>query len=228
MRYMGGKTRQAGPLTGFLLERSAGYEKYFEPFMGSAAVFHRMAPAFDKPAGADGMPDLMLMWKALQRGWVPPDDVSREEYQALRTADSSALRGFVGFGCSFGGKWFGGYATGEGRNYGRETKLSILKRATTMGHAKLRIGDYRDWDVPSDAFVYCDPPYAGTTGYKGAPGFDSEEFWLTVEKWARGGAAVYVSEYTAPDGVECVWERTANVSLRKDSNVAAVERLFRL
>jgi DNA adenine methylase len=231
---MGGKTRQAGPLSEFLLREASGHTRYFEPFMGSAAVFHKMAPAFEQAVGADGMPDLMLMWQALQRGWTPPDAVSRDEYNALRDADPSSLRGFVGFGCSYGGKFFGGYAEEKVNPKHRNdfvgaTKRSVLNRVRSMSKARLKIGDYRDWDVPPDAFVYCDPPYVGTAGYKGAPEFDSDEFWLVVEKWACAGAAVYVSEYKAPDSATCVWERAASVSLRKDDNAAsATEKLFRV
>ena len=39
-----------------------------------------------------------------------PFQLMEEEYKNLKTSEPSALRGFVGYFLSFGGKWFGGYA----------------------------------------------------------------------------------------------------------------------
>ena len=52
------------------------------------------------------------MWKALQQGWEPPDLVTFEDYEYVRAHqdENPALTAFVGFGCTFGAKWFGGYA----------------------------------------------------------------------------------------------------------------------
>ena len=52
------------------------------------------------------------MWQGLQSGWTPPDVITKEEYKYIREHkdENPALTGFVGFGCSFGGKWFGGLA----------------------------------------------------------------------------------------------------------------------
>ena len=35
---------------------------------------------------------------------------STKDYIELKKTRQLMLTGFVGFGCSFGGKWFGGYA----------------------------------------------------------------------------------------------------------------------
>ena len=54
----------------------------------------------------DVHPYLIAMWKGLQNGWTPPDAISKEEYQYIKAHkdENPALTGFVGFGCSFGGK----------------------------------------------------------------------------------------------------------------------------
>jgi DNA adenine methylase len=77
--------------------------------------------------------------------------------------------------------------------------------------------------------VYCDPPYAGTTAYAGAPTWDAEKFWTTMRRWSADGATVFVSEYSAPAGVECVWSAEVRTSLKSTDNQGTVsEKLFRL
>lgn len=93
--------------------------------------------------------------------------------------------------------------------------------------------DYRDCtpDIDANTVVYCDPPYAGTTGYKGTDPFDHVEFWNTCRVWADAGAAVFVSEYSCPDEVgECVWERPQTDGLRKrgGTKTQSVEKLFQI
>lgn len=78
---------------------------------------------------------------------------------------------------------------------------------------------------PTDALVYCDPPYNGTTKY--SMEFDSSTFWAVMRKWSQTNK-VYVSEYIAPDDFECVLEMQTKTDLRdKDSQlIPRVERLF--
>lgn len=150
------------------------------------------------------------MWQALQAGWTPPDHVSQQEYDALKTANSSALRGFVGYGCSFGGKWFGGYARSRNGaapnyNYAAGAVRSVLKTASAIKHANICQQDYRTVHVAPWAVVYADPPYIGTQGY--GSDFDTEEFWTVADRWADTGALVLVSEHVAPPGWDLVWSK---------------------
>jgi DNA adenine methylase len=187
-----------------------------------------MAPNFAAAGGSDSSVDLIMMWRAARDGWVPPTEISREQYAELRHAEPSALRGFVGFGCSFGGKWFGGYAANSaGKNYAAAASRSVVRKAATMGGAALGHRDYRLWLPGPSHLVYCDPPYAGTTAYKGQDPWNADEFWSTVGRWADRGALVFVSEYDAPAGWVPVWEREVKVSLEKSTNSGqAVERLY--
>ncbi len=228
MQYMGGKARQAAHIVPIILEHATDCAHYLEPFIGGASIFSRVAPHFPGKAwGSDTHPDLVLMWQAARDGWVPPTELAREEYAELRHAESSALRAFAGFGVSFGGKWFGGYAeTRNGPDYCGLSHRGVIKKAAGMAHARIIHEDYRDLYPHKGWLVYCDPPYAGTTGY-GAR-FDSAEFWATMREWANAGATVLVSEYNAPDWAEQVWERQAYGSLNKSSNLRPVEKLFRV
>ena len=85
---------------------------------------------------------------------------------------------------------------------------------------------YWELDIPDGSFVYCDPPYAGVTGYVDV--FDSVKFW----EWAECLSVrcrVFVSEYSAPSGWACVWSAATASSLDRDrGSKRSVERLFRL
>jgi DNA adenine methylase len=225
---MGGKERVASDIAEVLLHYGRSCDRYVEPFMGGASILSRMAPHYDDVLTADIQPDLVLMWSAIARGWEPPDIVSRDEYQALKTASPSALRGFVGFGCSFGGKWFGGYASdGKGRDYCGGSKRTAIKKAKAFKHAQIHNQSYETLIVADGDLVYCDPPYADTTSYAGAPVFNHDAFWSSAEYWAGLGAYVFVSEYTAPPRHEAVWSARKTVDLaRTGANQNRVENLF--
>lgn len=229
MQYMGGKARQAKHIVNVLSMHRKKASRYVEPFMGSAAILHREAPFHDYVVASDAHPDLVQMWKMVMDGWCPPNSISIDEYNELKDSISpSALRGFAGFGMSFGGKWFGGYVkNARGDDFCGAAKRSVLRKAINFRHAEILNQDYRELEIQKGDLVYCDPPYGGTTSYSGVDPFDSYEFWQVAREWAAKGATVLVSEYDAPSDVECVWSRSAVKSLRKDSNtLTTTEKLF--
>ena len=143
---------------------------------------------------------------AAREGWKPPTTLTEEEYAYLRDAsrrgEVSPLIGFAGFGCSFGGKFFGGYARGAaGRNYAAAAARALVTDAPHLARAEFHNLDYASLveaaaPRPGDVW-YVDPPYAGTTGYAGTPKFDHSRFW----QWATDlshGVPVLVSEFVAP------------------------------
>jgi DNA adenine methylase len=236
MQYMGGKARIARYVAPVIIERIkvTGAQVYWEPFLGGANMFTRIVPHVEVAIGSDIMPDLIMMWQAVQQGWLPPDLITREQYAALRHATPSALRAFAGFGCSFGGKWFGGYGTQKDRGRGTTevqdaSRRSVARDAPIMQRAHVALLNYREARPRPGWVVYCDPPYAGTTAYAGADAWDADAFWKTAESWARSGCHVLVSEYAAPDGWRCAWEGSTPSSLKRDDNTTrVVERLFEL
>lgn len=237
MQYVGGKYRIARHIERVVLAARRGEQRYVEPFLGGAATFSRNCAHFRQSLGYDLSLDLVLMWRAVLEGWVPPADVSEAEYAALRQADSSPLRGFVGYGCSFGGKWYGGYARSHGGaapgyNYAAGAARTVVRQGAAMrdaGAVVLR-ADYRSLSFGAGDLVYCDPPYSGATGYVGMPEFDSREFWALAGRWAAAGAVVLVSEHIAPAPWVVVWERDMPLYLRGDAQQAGQrrERLFAL
>lgn len=225
MRYVGGKTKIAKWVDENVSTLINGHTSYIEPFVGSGATFVKLAPRFQSATAADDHPDLILMWQAIADGWNPPEHVTKDEYTSLRSAAPSALRGFVGFGASFGGKWFGGYVKdADAVNRARwnngpfvaAARASVLKARSAFQHARIIRLDYRKHEPDRSTLVYCDPPYAGTLGYLGrtSVGFDSAEFWRTAKRWSDAGATVVVSESQAPVGWRVLASRERKAALR--------------
>lgn len=170
------------------------------------------------------------MWQALQKGFELPDSISAEDYKYIREhkALNPPLAGFVGFGCSFGGKWFGGYArNATGTNYAAQSKRSVLKDLPGLMGVEFTNLDYRQVPIPLGAVVYADPPYANTTGY-GKEKFDSAEFWSCMRLLATTGHTVFISEQTAPPDFVCVWKKefTRTLDRNKNNQFKVYERLY--
>lgn len=231
MRYQGGKSRIASPIADVITQR--GGECFVSLFCGSCAVESKVR-GYTRKILNDRHEYLIALLQAVQIGYQPPDEVTPEQYQYIRQNKdvSKPLTGFVGFGCSFGGKWFGGYArNATGTNYAAQSKRSLLKDMTTLGVGKAEFvcGDYRDVRIPPGAVVYADPPYHDTTGYDGGK-FDTETFWRAMRLLADTGHPVFVSEQTAPPDILCVWEKpfTRTLDRNKGNQFTVTERLYYL
>lgn len=226
MRYLGGKSRLAKQLSEVMLDFTDRRQIYIEPFIGGGSVLTAMAPHFDVVHGSDICPDLMALWEALQGGWIPPDTLTEDEYQELRKQPyPSALKGFAKYGCSFGGKAWGGYARNRsGTNYyAQQSKNSLMRQASHIANTVFSSRQYQTINVFGNEVIYCDPPYAGTTGYGFK--FDHTEFWEVMEIWARSGANVFVSEKTAPESWLSIHEIKRNRMVEASSGMM-VEHLF--
>jgi hypothetical protein len=200
----------------------------WEPFCGGGAVTLALSRVGFKVHASDSHEDLILMWQAAMRGESEPfADVSEAEHATIRFAAPSARRGFVGFGASFGGVWFGGFARhspGKGVGYScdsprmangkfhawHESHRSLQRlrgRSVEFTHAQYTT-------APDNSLVYADPPYVGTAPYKGAPDFDHAAFWQWVRE--RKGPT-FVSELTAPDGMQIVWRKAHKSQMTSNS-----------
>lgn len=232
MLYLGGKGRIGGQIAETILANTNRRSVLLEPFLGGGNSFEHLAPHFANTMAGDLHEDLMLMWQAAREGWIPPDVVSEEEYLRLRNEAPSALRGFVGFGCSFGGKWWGGYARNakirkaghRPRNYAGESSRAVIRTSRMMQTTTLRRAAFDEWDVPTDAVVYADPPYDRTTGYRVS--FDRERFWSVMKSWSLSGARVFVSEYAAPTGWIPIWSRETREAMFTNRPGTKTENLF--
>lgn len=222
MQYLGGKSRIAMHISDFLEKHRVDME-YLEPFVGGAWIPQEMTGT--RTAG-DGNPYLITMYKSLIGGWTPPDSISQDLYDKYKFGHkdiNDPLVAFIGIGCSFSGKWFGGYARSETRNYAKNCKNSLLKQLPLIASSMFEYGDYREL-TPSNKLVYCDPPYEGTTGYGVFNGFDNADFWRTMREWSKNNTVV-VSEYSAPQDFVCVKEMKTRTDMYANNNLRT-EKLF--
>lgn len=155
---------------------------------------------------------------------------------------------FIAIASSFGNKMWGGFARDKSRenyNKGREGANLLNKHRDKLTGVMFCYGSYDEtlesWDevdrllkdsspfndLWDNMLIYCDPPYAGTTKYRSGE-FDSERFW----QWVREGSqldnvTILVSEYSAPEDFECIWEKDVTVMLKKVDYDQKTERLFK-
>ena len=139
-----------------------------------------------------------------------------------------AIQAFIGFGCSFAGKYFGGYARGSTpKNFAAIAKRSLMSKRPGVLGATFKCADYREHN-PRGALIYCDPPYEGMSGYKAAGKFDHTAFWEQVRLWSSEND-VYVSSYVAPSDFEAVLEIPTRTRIRGVGGcISRVERIFKL
>ena len=228
MRYLGGKTR----LVPFLSEAVSRAQRphYIEPFVGGGSVLAALAPKFASVEAGDAHPDLIELWNATIDGWEPPELVTEADYARLRDADVSPLRAYAGFACSFGGKWFGGYARkSDGTPDQAGSRASLLRKAAQMRPhiSRLHQKSFEEYAPGPDSIVYCDPPYVTSADYSTGT-WRPYDFWDSVRDWTSNGAAVLVSEFQAPRDFVPVaqTERTVAIKRTTASRGKASERLF--
>ena len=221
MGYLGGKSRYCKEIAQVIRLKRRNHQPILEPFCGMAYVSQHLYPG--PVTSSDICKPLILMHQAVQQGWEPPDSTSEEEYADLKIrwqeGEDSALIGFVGFGCSFSGKWFGGYARGNSRDYCSEAKRSLLKRHRLLTKVQFEHTNYKNLE-PEGCVIYCDPPYGGSTGYEFGE-WDSRLFWGIMRKWSEKNT-VLISEYEAPSDFRIINEWSHFSAKGKTT-----ERLFR-
>ena len=224
MIYMGSKNRIAKEILPIILKDRKPNQCYIEPFVGGANLIDKVEGF---RIGADLNPYVIEALKLIRDNPESlPDFVSEEYYRELEIKKQlNGLTGVVGFTCSFGSKWFGGYArNSDGRNYIKVAKNNALAQSPNLKDCLFINSSYQLLDIPKNSIIYCDPPYEGTTKYKDR--FNHSDFW----QWCRGkhteGHKVYISEYNAPDDFICVWQKTLTTSFSTSESIKAVEKLF--
>ena len=255
MKYLGGKQRLGKHIAPILFElwETNDYSGYLEPFCGSLGVLKQMAPLISGSSVAnykilanDYHPDLIKMWQELQEGTLQmKNSISADEYEAAKLLKSpNGFKAFVGFGMSFSGKYFGGYAmkylNNKKEDFCKEMVNSLTKIKPLIQNVKFTCKDYKDLK-PENMFIYCDPPYLSERfpikyrrDVKYYDEFDNDEFWEVVRQWSKNNTVV-VSEMVAPSDFIEIWGkesyRSACQSKKtrfKDENTQTVkiEKLF--
>lgn len=235
MQYLGGKAGEGRRIAAVCSSRLRADSLFVDMFCGALNVVrhvnhpHRMA--------VDACGPLICMWRAALAGWVPPRVVSKEEYDRIAKEQDphDPMTAFVMFGVSFGGKWKGGYAKDRpAQRYAECASNGVVKKAKDCTGLVLEHNTFQQkhpgcW--PSGTVLYCDPPYAGTTGYKAVEPWNPGAFWHWAERHARLGVHVFVSEGTGiptPNGWSVVDEQIAvqGGRLTPGTKAPRVDRLF--
>ena len=132
MHYVGSKRRHAKHMLPIILESAYAGQTYVEPFVGGANMIDKVR---GKRIGADSNINTIILLQAIQNNWIPPKTLSESLYKELKAqVEPSPLKSFAGFCCSFGAKWFGGYANcgvdadGNPRNRCGEARRHLLKQ----------------------------------------------------------------------------------------------------
>lgn len=221
MRYFGGKAKLAKDIVPIIQSHLGKHIGYLEPFVGSCNVIKDIQCS--KRYGLDKHPQLIAMWKKLQEGWIPPTTITKEDYDSIRKVGEDYLKGFVGFGCSFAGKYWGGYAqSSRNDNFCKAGKNSVLKKIKTLQDVTFMCFDYKNLK-PNNLLIYADPPYFKTTQY--TVEFNSNEFWDWCRKYSKNNT-ILISEYNAPEDFECIWSK--NVKTDMNSAIGKIDRIEKL
>ena len=107
IRFVGSKNRISKYIAPILQKciDDNGVTTYYEPFVGGANMIDKIR--CENRIGNDIHPQLIVMFKALQGGWIPPRHVSEEEYNNVRMNKDKYpdyYVGYVGFNTTRRGK----------------------------------------------------------------------------------------------------------------------------
>jgi DNA adenine methylase len=230
-RYQGGKQRIGKEIARAMTEFVDGdIDVYIEPFVGMCGIMQHMKA--DAKYGYDLSEDLIVLWKAVQCGYQPPDEISKARYlEYKRMQCTTADRSFAGFACNFGGVFFNGFADGDrnSRDYVGNAKKALLETGSKVLDVKFECRDYSTL-FPRNSIVYCDPPYEHNRGDLSAHNssflsFDNDQFWKVVNRWSKRNI-VFVSELTAPPDWVCIWRKDIMSSLGRENDRRRTEKLF--
>lgn len=221
---------------------------WWEPFCGGLSVSVQLA-AYGPGIVSDANAALISLYTSVREGWDPPTEATEDEWREARDLpDSDPRKAFFGFGCSFGAKWFGGSAVKRAQRWTPKdncfvddnavgaTRKALLRDLPLLSRCGLRHLDFLTCEPLEVEVVYCDPPYAGTTGYTATGRFDHDAFWLRCQVLAQR-ARVFVSEFDCPVPHEEVWQRASGCMLtqsgggldpRSPKRSNRVERLFKV
>lgn len=231
---MGSKARLSKDLTPIInkLIKENNINTYIEPFVGGCNLIEHIK--CENRIGSDINEYLISMWQDLQKGWNPPETLSRELYKDIRDNKDKygkSLVSIAGFCATYNAKWFGGYAgivntkIGTQRNYYDESIRNIQKQMINLQDVDFKCCSYTYYTDYKNCLIYCDIPYQGTTQYGSNSTFNYDEFW----NWVRGMSKdniLLVSEYNAPSDFECIFEKTLTTTLDKNSRKQDTEKLF--
>lgn len=235
MKYMGSKNRIAKYLLPIILADRSEDQYYVEPFCGGLGTMDKV---YGKRIASDNNKYLIAMWKGLQAGEARPAHISKELYNIAREEYNGGTNvqmddfmiGWIGFMASFNGRFFdGGYSGCAGnRNYVSEQIRNTERQIHKLEGIEFVHASYDRMSYPDNSIIYCDIPYYNTTQYASSSGFNHYAFWKWAASMKGAGHSIFVSEYAAPSGIECVWQMEVTNSLNTSKTYRPIEKLFKI
>lgn len=228
MLYMGSKRRLAKHIVPIIKSLRKDGQTYVEPFVGGGNLIEKIeGNRIGSDINQDCIQALCDIRDNVEQLPRTNAEFTEEDYKKLRVTHDYRFRSYAGFAFSWGGKWLGGWArNSENLDYVASAFHSAMKQSPLLQGVTLLCCSYDELVVPDESFIYCDPPYKGTTAYSHY--FDNSKFFDWCVCMHDKGHTVLVSEYFAPDTrFRCVWEGSIVNELVKDGDKrVARERLF--
>jgi DNA adenine methylase len=246
--YHGGKQRIGKKLSEIIYNESIDIENnyefkikgYCEPFSGMFGVYQHIPKLFEQThqkinyKAGDINKSVIMMWKAAQKGWKPPYTATEKQYNNLKIAKDSALKGYIGHQYSFGGQFFNGYAPKFGKNSNSlKASTNVINIAKVLKKVEITQGSYTQFSKLKGYVIYCDPPYDNTIqryyNSNDKVGFDHVFFW----EWCRMMSynnIVFISNYNAPKDFELIFSSAHKLTgiCPNKNNKKRVEKLYLL
>lgn len=235
MKYMGSKSRISKHILPIILKDRTEGQFYVEPMTGGANLIQFVD---GNRIGNDINYYVISLLKEMQNGFVPPY-LSKIEVDSIKKNKDlypAHIVAWAGVGCSYSGKWFGGYAgitvtkNGTVRDYISEAINNLKIQSEKLTGCVFVSGGYQELDIPKKSIIYYDPPYKETEGYRVK--FDHDAFYNHCKEKHKEGHTVFVSEYSMPEDFIEVWSMELSSSLssngKSGGNKKSIERLFTL
>lgn len=226
MKYLGSKNRISKHLKpiieGYLVDKKT----YIEPFVGGANMIDKID--FDNKIGSDINHYLIDLLNKLKEGTdFLPNTITEEEYKKVK--DNKDIYpdwyvALVGFGATFGARWFEGYARDKktGRDLPNESIRNLKKQAPNLKNTTFKTCGYEAYKNVKNAVIYCDIPYSNSKRYKDP--FNKDEFINFLLELDESNV-ILVSEYEMPEeNFSKIWEKEVKVSISQTKK--ATEKLF--
>ena len=208
MKYMGGKSRLAHIICSEInsIASNENIDNYYEPFVGGGAIIELVN--IKNRYGSDLNTYLIALYKHFQdTDKFEYPNITREQYEHIRKNKEQYpewLVAWVGFFCSFNGKWFGSWGgdfTGaDGRYQDKQlgTYNQLQKEIPIIKNIDFKNCSYKDINIKPHSIVYCDAPYIGTKQYEGVKEkFNFEDYYSWLKEIAKNNF-VLISEYRMP------------------------------
>lgn len=227
MVYQGGKFKQSKEIAPIINKciKDNNIENYYEPFVGGANILDKII--CPNLYANDIDTDLIYFYWYIKGGGEPLENVSKELYLDVKNNPEvypQSYPGNIKYMASFGGKpWggFGGVDKRSGKGHYESSLTNFKKQIPTLRKSNFSSKDYEDIKYKEGSFICCDPPYRGTTGYKGI-NFDYERF----DNWFREMSKkhyIILCEYSAPDDFTCFKEIGAKKTLAATDNKTKIK-----